>query len=139
MRNLPSGRQSAAADPSGVSQCTQKRAETCIYYNVQSGKRKTGGPFSVFCFCFFFLLVGLFLFFFWPSLAESLCCLEKRSRGQTGAGRGGGFGVGEGGSLDSRACTEVSVRVLALMEKVPSSLLDCQLEEKRKLGVRQKK
>lgn len=40
-------------------------------------------------------------------------------------------------SLDSWACTEVSICFLALMDKVPSSLLDRQLKGKRKLGVRQ--
>lgn len=43
----------------------------------------------------------------------------------------------KGHSLDSWACTEVSICFPALTDKVPSSLLDRQLKEKRKLGVRQ--
>ena len=46
---------------------------------------------------------------------------------------------GVGDSLDSWACTEVSICFLALTDKVPSSLLDRQLEGKRKRGVRQEK
>lgn len=42
-----------------------------------------------------------------------------------------------GYSLDSWACTEVSIYFLALRDKVPSSLLDRQLKGERKLGVRQ--
>lgn len=66
-----------------------------------------------------------------PLLAESLCCLVRDPEAK-------GEWVGGGGSLDSWACTEVSICFLALMDKVPSSLLDCQLKGKRKLGVRQK-
>lgn len=64
---------------------------------------------------------------------ESLLPREG-SGGKMGEGESGGSG---GGSLDSWACTEVSICVLALTDKVPSSLLDCQLKGKRKLGVRQ--
>lgn len=42
-----------------------------------------------------------------------------------------------GYSLDSWACTEVSICFLALRDKVPSSLLDRQLKGEWKLGVRQ--
>lgn len=95
-----------AADFNGTSECTQKRVETCIYYIVQSQKRKTGG------------------FYFAVSGRKSLPPLED-SRGK------------RGDSLDSWACTEVSICFLALRDKVPSSLLDRQLKGKRKLGVRQ--
>lgn len=60
-----------------------------------------------------------------PLLAESLCCLVRDPEAKGGD------------SLDSWACTEVSICFLALMDKVPSSLLDRQLKGKRKLGVRQ--
>lgn len=63
-----------------------------------------------------------------PFLTKSLCCLVKDPEAKREWG----------GSLDSWACTEVSICFLALTDKVPSSLLHCQLKGKRKLGVRQK-
>lgn len=63
--------------------------------------------------------------FILPLVAESLCRLLKIPEAKGGD------------SLDSWACTEVSICFLALRDKVPSSLLDRQLKGKRKLGVRQ--
>lgn len=96
----------AAADFNGTSECTQKRVETCIYYIVQSQKRKHEVSFC----------------HYWQRVSLPPC---EGSRGKRGY------------SLDSWACTEVSICFLALRDKVPSSLLDRQLKGERKLGVRQ--